>query len=117
FRSRRPLLAGLAGGAALLVEYQTAAILVAVGIYLLLRGARDAAAYVAGLLPGIGLLLAYDALAFGSPLHLSYRYVAIQQQTAGFFGIGLPHAHATWEVFGGSSGLLDRKSTRLNSSH
>jgi hypothetical protein len=103
---RRALLAGLAGGAALLVEYQTAAVLLAVGVYLLLRGLRDAAAYVAGLLPGVGVLLAYDALAFGSPLHLSYRYVAIPQQTAGFFGIGLPHAHATWEVFGDSSGLL-----------
>ena len=103
---RRPVLAGLAGGAALVVEYQTAAVLVAVGLYVLLRGLREAAAYVVGLLPGIGALLAYDALAFGSPLHLSYRYVTIPQQTAGFFGIGLPHAHATWEVFGDTSGLL-----------
>jgi hypothetical protein len=103
---RRPLLAGLAGGAALLVEYQTAAIIVLVGVYVLLTGLRRAVPYVAGLLPGIALLLVYDTLAFGSPLHLSYRYVALEQQKTGFFGIGLPHAHATWEVFGGMSGLL-----------
>jgi hypothetical protein len=103
---RRPLLAGLAGGAALLVEYQTAAILVLVGAYVLLTGTRGAARYVAGLVPGVALLLAYDTLAFGSPWHLSYRYVALEQQKTGFFGIGLPRAHATWEVFGGMSGLL-----------
>ena len=103
---RRPLLAGLAGGAALLSEYQTAAIVILVGAYVLLTGIRRAAAYAVGVLPGIGALLAYDALAFGSPLHLSYRYVALQEQKTGFFGIGLPRAHATWEVFAGSSGLL-----------
>ena len=103
---RRALTAGLVAGAALLVEYQTAAIVAAVALYVALRGVRGLAAYVAGLAPGIGLLLAYDALAFGSPWHLSYRYVAIPQQRLGFFGIGLPHAHSTWEVFAGSSGLL-----------
>jgi hypothetical protein len=103
---RRPLPAGLAAGAALLAEYQTAAIAVVVGVYVLLRGARPAAAYLAGILPGVAALLVYDALAFGSPSHLSYRYVAIPEQQTGFFGIGAPHLHSTWEVFGGSSGLL-----------
>jgi hypothetical protein len=103
---RRSLLAGLVAGAALLVEYQTAAIAVAVGVYVALRGVRACAAYVAGLLPGVSILLLYDALAFGSPFHLSYRYVAIKGQQSGFFGIGPPHLHSAWEVFGGSSGLL-----------
>jgi len=103
---RRPLPAGLAAGAAVLAEYQTAAIAVAVGLYVLVRGARPVAAYVAGLVPGVAALLVYDALAFGSPWHLSYRYVAIKEQQTGFFGIGAPHLHSTWEVFGGSSGLL-----------
>ena len=103
---RQPLLAGLAAGAALLVEYQTAAILVVVGAYVALGGMRALGRYVAGVLPGVALLLTYDALAFGSPFHLSYRYVAIKQQSNGFFGIGLPHLHSTYEVFFGSSGLL-----------
>lgn len=102
----RPLTAGLVAGAALLVEYQTAAVLLAVGAYVAWRGVRGLAAYTAGLVPGVALLLAYDAAAFGSPWHLSYRYVAIQQQSTGFFGIGLPHLHSTWEVLGGTSGLL-----------
>jgi hypothetical protein len=103
---RRPLPAGLVGGVALLVEYQTAAIIVAVGAYILLKGIRGAVTYAAGLVPGVAALLVYDALAFGSPFHLSYRYVAIPQQATGFFGIGAPRLHSTWEVFGGTSGLL-----------
>ena len=103
---RQPLLAGLAAGGALLAEYQTAAILVILGGYVALRGMRALGRYAVGVLPGIALLLIYDALAFGSPFHLSYRYVAIKQQASGFFGIGLPHLHSTYEVFFGSSGLL-----------
>jgi hypothetical protein len=103
---RRPLAAGLVAGAALVVEYQTAAILAVVGLYVALRGLRAGAAYAAGLVPGVAALLVYDTLAFGSPWHLSYRYVAIEQQSTGFFGIGLPRLHSTWEVFAGSSGLL-----------
>ena len=103
---RQPLLAGLAAGAALLVEYQTAAILAILGAYVALRGMQALGRYVAGVLPGVALLLTYDALAFGSPLHLSYRYVAIKQQSTGFFGIGLPHLHSTYQVLVGSSGLL-----------
>jgi hypothetical protein len=103
---QRPLAAGLVAGLALLVEYQTAAILVIVGIYAALRGMRPALAYAAGVVPGAAALLVYDTLAFGSPFHVSYRYVSIQQQSTGFFGIGVPRLHATWEVFGGMSGLL-----------
>ena len=103
---RQPLLAGLVAGGALLVEYQTAAILVILGVYVALRGTRALGRYAAGVLPGVALLLTYDALAFGSPWHLSYRYVAIKQQSSGFFGIGLPHLHSTYLVLAGSSGLL-----------
>jgi hypothetical protein len=103
---RQPLLAGLVSGAALLVEYQTAAILVILGAYLALTSGRAVGRYAAGVLPGVALLLIYNALAFGSPFHLSYRYVALKQQATGFFGIGLPHLHSTYLVLIGSSGLL-----------
>jgi hypothetical protein len=59
--------------------------------------------------PGIALLLAYDAAAFGSPFHLSYRYVSgrfAADQARGFFGIGAPRAHSIHEVFVGTGGLL-----------
>ena len=55
------------------------------------------------------LLGAYDWAAFGSPFHLSYRYVANQyaeSQNAGFFGIGIPGGHAAEQVFAGSRGIL-----------
>src|SRR5581483_10718207 len=103
---KRFALAGLVGGAAVVVEYQTAAVLAIVALYALRHGARRLADYALGLVPGVALLLVYDTLAFGSPFHLSYRYVALKEQGTGFFGIGLPHAHAVYEVFGGKSGLL-----------
>ena len=106
---RRPGLAGLLAGAAVTVEYQTGAIAAIVAVYVALAGARGLGRYLLGLVPGLALLGAYDWAAFGSPLHLSYRYVAntfAADQASGFFGIGVPHAHAVREVFVGSRGLL-----------
>ena len=102
----RFLLAGLVAGAAMLIEYQVVAILAILGLYAASRGLRALGFYAAGVLPGTGILLAYNALAFGSPWHLSYRYVAVQEQANGFFGIGAPHLHSVYEVFAGSEGLL-----------
>ena len=106
---RRRGLAGLAAGAALLTEYESAAILLLVGAYVALGGARALGRYAAGVLPGVLLLGAYDWAAFGAPWHLSYRYLANEytaRQTAGFFGIHVPHLHSVWLVLGGNEGLL-----------
>ena len=107
--SRRPGLAGLLGGAALLVDYESGLILVVIGAYVALRGLRPLLAFLAGLVPGALLLGAYNWAAFGAPWHLSYRYVAniwAGAQKTGFFGIGLPHRFGIAEVFAGRSGLL-----------
>ena len=101
--------AGVLAGAAAVVEYQAAAILLAVGAYAALRGAGAIARYAAGALPPLALLAAYDWAAFGAPWHLSYRYVVGQyapDQANGFFGIGLPRAHSAYEVLVGNRGLL-----------
>jgi len=106
---RRPLPAGLLAGAAVLVEYQATVVLAIVGVYVALRGWRPLAAYVAGAVPGIALLLAYDQLAFGAPWHLSYKYVAnsyVLEQEKGFFGVGVPRLFSSYEVFSGTEGLL-----------
>src|SRR5439155_1214880 len=69
------------------------------GVFLVGRAAE-------GLAAGTG---AVDAATFGSPLHLSYRYVANQyaeRQHGGFFGIGVPTAHGLKEVVVGDRGLL-----------
>jgi hypothetical protein len=106
---RRPLLAGLAAGAAFLVAYEAALIVLIVGLYVALQGTRALAAYVRGALPGVLLLFGYTWVAFGRPWHLSYRYVAgteAKDQASGLFGIHLPYVHAIREVFVGSGGLL-----------
>lgn len=105
---RRPLLAGLAAGLAVLVEYETAIVLVVVGAYVALSGARSVARYLLGAVPGLALLGAYDWAAFGSPFHLSYRYVAnayASDQASGFFGIHLPALRGIWYTIVGDRGL------------
>lgn len=106
---RRPLLAGLAAGAAFLVAYEAALIVLIIGVYVALQGARALAAYVRGALPGISLLFGYTWVAFGRPWHLSYRYIVgteAKNQASGLFGIHVPYLHAIHEVFVGSGGLL-----------
>jgi len=107
--ARRPELAGLVAGAALLTEYESGAVVVVVGVYVALRGVGVLARYALGVVPGVLLLGAYDWAAFGAPWHLSYRYLANEytaRQSAGFFGIHVPHAHSAWLVVGGSRGLV-----------
>jgi hypothetical protein len=107
---RRPALAGLVGGAALLVAYEAALVLLVVACYLaVVAGVRAFARYTACVLPGVALLGAYNALAFGAPWHFSYHYIAGENaanQQSGFFGIHLPHGDAIREVFVGKGGLL-----------
>ncbi len=111
-RPLRPWLlvgAGLAAGAAVLLEYQAALLALIVVAYAARRGLRALGLVVAGALPAALLLGAYDAVAFGSPFRLSYRYVAnsyAEAQRGGFFGIGTPSAHTLWHVLAGDRGLL-----------
>ncbi|HUK45805.1 MAG TPA: hypothetical protein VLV28_10965 [Gaiellaceae bacterium] len=108
---RRPLLAGLAAGAGVVFEYQVGLIVAVVAVYLVVGEGRlrRLARYALGVIPGALLLGVYDWLAFGAPWRLSYRYVSNQfqsEQASGFFGIGVPHLYASYEVFAGSGGLL-----------
>jgi hypothetical protein len=106
---RRPGYAGLAAGALVLLQYQAALVSAIVAVYVLLGGGRALGRYALGVLPGIVLLGLYDEAAFGSPFHLSYRYVSQQfarQQAGGFFGIGPPSWHAVGLVLVGNRGLL-----------
>jgi hypothetical protein len=86
--------AGALAGTAVLIEYQTAIVAVLLVVYALLKVNLAAATrYVAGAVPAVVALGAYNWLAFGSPLHLSYRYVGgsfEEAQSRGIFGIGSP---------------------------
>lgn len=106
---RAPFLAGLVAGAAVLVEYESGLVALVLAGYVLLQGARPCGRYILGVVPAALTLGAYNAAAFGSPLHLSYRYVAdafAANQAAGFFGIHAPSSHAARLVFAGDQGLL-----------
>ena len=103
--------AGVFAGASVLFEYQAvlaAAVLVA---YLIARSrsGRAPLLFVAGALPAAVALGAYDWAAFGSPFHVSYRYVTeqfIKQQRSGFFGIHVPRLHGVQELLVGRHGIL-----------
>jgi hypothetical protein len=108
---RRPGLAGLVAGTAVVFEYQAGLIVVVLVVYVALAGGwpRGLGRYIAGLLPAALLLGAYDWAAFGAPWRLSYRYVANlyrTEQSSGFFGIGMPRGYGSYQVFAGDGGLL-----------
>jgi len=93
---RRPGLAGLAAGAALLLAYESTAVLLLVGAYALVRGGGDALArYARGAAPGLLLLAGYDWAAFGAPW-----------RTPLHDGVRLPSADGAWKVFLADRGLL-----------
>jgi hypothetical protein len=111
--ARRPPLVPLAGvlaGAAVVCEYQAALIVLVVAIYVAARyGLRSLLGFCAGGVPAALGLGIYNWAAFGSPLHLSYKYVAnsyTKEQQQGFFGIGTPTLHGAHLVFLDGKGLL-----------
>jgi hypothetical protein len=65
--------------------------------------------FLAGAIPPAIALGAYNWSAFGSPFHLSYRYVAnrfTERQHHGFFGIGVPTLSGLKDALVGTRGLL-----------
>jgi hypothetical protein len=107
---RRYLAAGLCAGLAVVFEYPTALIAVLTLAYALARaGPRRAVLVALGGAPPLAVLGLYNVAAFGSPFHLSYRYVAEDfraQQERGFFGIGLPSWDGVRDVLWSQYGLL-----------
>ncbi|HEY2219928.1 MAG TPA: hypothetical protein VGH35_11335 [Gaiellaceae bacterium] len=106
---RSPLAAGLTGGLALLVEYEAAAIVVALAAYAAWLGRHTLARYAVGAVPGVVLLGADDWAAFGAPWHNPLRYsdnVYRAEHAKGLLGIEAPSPHATWLVLAGNRGLL-----------
>ena len=106
---RRPLPAGLLAGSAVLLDYTGALLLGLIAAYVVRSGLRPALRYALGATPPLLLLGAYDWAAFGSPFHVSYRYVRGQfgaDQSGGLFGVHLPTAHGIHDVFFGDLGLL-----------
>ena len=108
--ARRPFLAGLAAGASYLVEYEAAAFIVLVALYVLLRGTRPLTRYILGVVPALVASAAYSWAAFGAPGRNPHNYEVNQFQgvnpNSGVLGINLPTAHGVRLVFIGDRGLF-----------
>jgi len=104
------LAAGAAAGAAFVLEYLAAIAAAIVFVYLLActPSARAVALYAAGAVPFVAGLATYNAEAFGSPFHFSYRYVGatFPQQHTGFFGLSAPSLHSLVHTLFGKRGLF-----------
>ena len=107
---RRPALAGVAAGIAYAVEYEAAAILVLVGVYVALLGRRQLGRYLAGALPPVVLSAVYSWVAFGRPWRIPQHYDLFSfpgvNPTAGILGIQAPHLTSIRLLFVGDRGLL-----------
>ena len=104
---RSRFLSGLVAGAAVVWEYQAALASIVVAAYVALAGLRALGRFVAGAIPAAILLAVYDAVAFGSPVHLSYRYSTQQAEEwrSSFFGLSVPSLSQLRAVLLGESGL------------
>lgn len=117
FRGERPrhaLVAGLALGGAVAIEYQAVLAGSAIGIWLLVRvwptaeRWRAIAAFAIGGIVALIPVMIYDLVAFGTVFRIGYSgvvgYAGMQR---GLFGLGVPRPEILWEItFGVHKGLF-----------
>jgi hypothetical protein len=106
------LLCGLLLGWAVISEYPAVLPGTVIALYALYRHKMRwfGPLVLGGLLP-IGLLVAYDLVAFGTPLPIGYAHSALwqDQHTTGFMSITYPQFDALWGLtFGAFRGLFFR---------
>ena len=111
FTERRPMLAGVLMGIAVLSEYTSAAVAIFFLICAAIWSRRDLVRFVAGGLPFLGILLLYNQLAFGNPINISYTFTEHADYRAlarsGFFGLHTPSIGTlALQLFDPSRGLL-----------
>jgi hypothetical protein len=102
-------LGGCVLGTGVLFQYAVGVVVLVVAAYVATYARRRVGWFVLGGLAPLITLGAYNRSAFGSPFHLSYRYVAnrfAESQHRGFFGIGVPRLSGLSEVLVGDRGLL-----------
>src|ERR1051325_1617580 len=96
--------AGLLAGYAVLCDYSGLVVGAVVLVYVWLRSAgprwKTVAAYAAGALVGVGILVVYQSWAFGSPYRPSQHYMAPTAPTArGYRGFDWPSPALLWANF------------------
>ena len=117
-RARLAWIIGLAGGWAVVTEFQAAIPAVMIGLLAIARlktsdpAERDIFVLITRIAGGVVIaavpLLIYNALAFGSPFHIGYSSEeGFQELHTGFFGITFPSLSTIYElIFGSYRGLL-----------
>lgn len=122
-RARAPnlevlVVAGIAAGLAISVEFPLGLLAVVLGAYALARAGRlkRGLAYCGGVAIGLVPLCIYDLWAYGTIKPVAYSYAVLDPgrsghdvigaNTSGFFGIGLPSGSALTDLLLGTKGLL-----------
>jgi hypothetical protein len=113
-RARLAWIIGLAGGWAVVTEFQAAIPAVFIGLLAIAWNGQDRTRWplISRIAGGVAIaaipLLIYNALAFGSPLHIGYASEeGFQELQTGFFGITHPSLSTLRELlFGSYRGLL-----------
>ncbi len=115
-RWRYPVMAGLALGWVVAIEFQAALAGLAIGIWALWRTRRVAGPvrnrlYAAAVVSAVAAflpVLVYNQIAFGTPFVLGYQgVVGFQGMNEGLFGLTYPKPVALWEIlFGLRRGLV-----------
>jgi hypothetical protein len=106
--ARRAALSGLLAGYAVLCDYSGLVVVAVTAIYTWLRSAAHsgprrggvAAAFAAGVAPGVAALAVYQVWAFGSPYQPSQHFMPPTALTArGYRGFGWPSPALVWANF------------------
>ena len=107
-RPWRPILAGLLAGCAVITEIPVVVGVVVLGGYALWIGRRRVAWFVAGGVPILLVLMAYDWLTFGGPFNLGYQYATVfaEQNRQGIVSIVWPSLGTAVDLLVSPRGLL-----------
>lgn len=106
---RRPLVAGLLAGCAVLVDYQTAFAVLPIGVYVAVTQPRTIPWAAAGAVAPLAMLLYYHQACFGSPLRTGYATAIVYgaDHAHGLLGMTRPRLAAVWgTMLAPDNGLL-----------
>src|SRR4029077_17501441 len=96
--ARRAALGGLLVGAAVLTEYESGIVLLVLAGYLVGRQRARIGRYLLGLVAPLGLLAAYQWIAFGAPWHTPSSYYAGTINGTSEGGYAIPGARELAQV-------------------
>jgi hypothetical protein len=104
--SRRIALGGLLAGAAVLTEYHAGIVLVVLAGYVLARERGRFGWFALGAVVPLGVLAAYQSIAFGAPWHTPSTYYAGTIGGTSEGGFTIPGAHELVQIVFGYRGLV-----------